>query len=136
MVSIDQPGEPAFEAYDNLILGASTWFDGELPAYWDELIPEVRSLNLKNKKVAIFGLGDQVNYPDNFADGIGLLADAVKTAGATLVGLTSPKGYTFTKSKALKNNKLSGLAIDIENQSAETVPRIRAWTEQLKKEFE
>ena len=24
-----------FEAYDNLIIGVSTWFDGELPTYWE-----------------------------------------------------------------------------------------------------
>lgn len=48
-----------------MIVGASTWFDGELPTYWDELVPELESLDLKGKKVAIFGLGDQKNYPDN-----------------------------------------------------------------------
>ena len=65
-----------FEAYDNLIIGVSTWFDGELPTYWDELIPELETLDLKGKRVALFGLGDQVNYPDNFADGLVLLGDA------------------------------------------------------------
>ena len=76
-----------FEAYDNLIIGVSTWFDGELPTYWDELIPELETLDLKGKRVALFGLGDQVNYPDNFADGLGLLGDAFEKAGASLVGL-------------------------------------------------
>lgn len=60
-----------FEAYDNLIIGVSTWFDGELPTYWDELIPELETLDLKGKRVALFGLGDQVNYPDNFAEWAG-----------------------------------------------------------------
>ena len=65
-----------------MIVGASTWFDGELPTYWDELVPELESLDLKGKKVAIFGLGDQKNYPDNFVDGMGILADAFQKAGA------------------------------------------------------
>ena len=76
-----------FEAYDNLIVGVSTWFDGELPTYWDELIPELETLDLKGKRVALFGLGDQVNYPDNFVDGLGILGDAFEKAGAALVGL-------------------------------------------------
>lgn len=135
IIPIDQAWEKEFEAYDNIILGVSTWFDGELPTYWDELMPELKTLNLKNKKIAIFGLGDQVNYPDNFVDGIGILAETLKNTGATIIGLTSPKGYTFTQSRALKNNKLLGLAIDIENQSAETDRRIKEWTAQLKKEF-
>ena len=51
-------------------------FDSELPTYWDEMIPEIESLDLKDKKVALFGLGDQIGYPDNFVDGTGILADA------------------------------------------------------------
>lgn len=81
-----------FEAYDNLIVGVSTWFDGELPTYWDELIPELETLDLKGKRVALFGLGDQVNYPDNFVDGLGILGDAFEKAGAALVGFTPAKG--------------------------------------------
>ena len=66
VVLIEKAWQNDFQAYDNMIVGASTWFDGELPTYWDELVPELESLDLKGKKVAIFGLGDQKNYPDNF----------------------------------------------------------------------
>ena len=57
VVAIEQAWQNDFTAYDCFIVGASTWFDGELPTYWDELLPELRTLNLKGKKVAIFGLG-------------------------------------------------------------------------------
>ena len=124
-----------FEAYDNLIVGVSTWFDGELPTYWDELIPELETLDLKGKRVALFGLGDQVNYPDNFVDGLGILADAFEKAGAILVGFTSAEGYSFNRSRALRDGKWCGLVIDIENQSKLTDKRIADWCEQLKKEF-
>lgn len=135
VLPIENAWQKDFENYDHIIAGTSTWFDGELPVYWDEMIPELKTLNLKNKKVALFGLGDQMNYPDNFADGIGILAEVLKDAGATLVGLTSPKDYKFNHSGALKNNKLQGLVIDIENQPEKTKIRIKAWCEQLKKEF-
>lgn len=82
VVLIEKAWQNDFQAYDNMIVGASTWFDGELPTYWDELVPELESLDLKGKKVAIFGLGDQKNYPDNFVDGMGILADAFQKAGA------------------------------------------------------
>ena len=75
IIPIESAWKRDFEAYDHIIAGTSTWFDGELPTYWDEIIPELVTLDLKNKKVAIFGLGDQTNYPDNFADGVGILAD-------------------------------------------------------------
>lgn len=135
IVPIESAWKEEFLTYNYLIVGTSTWFDGELPTYWDEVMPELTGLELQDKKVAIFGLGDQVNYPDNFVDGIGVLAEAFKTAGAKLVGLTSPEGYTFNQSHALKDGKLQGLALDIENQSDQTEKRIKDWVDQLKKEF-
>ncbi len=135
IVPIESAWKEEFLTYNYLIVGTSTWFDGELPTYWDEVMPELTALELQDKKVAIFGLGDQVNYPDNFVDGIGVLAEAFETAGAKLVGLTSPEGYTFNQSHALKDCKLQGLALDIENQSDQTEKRIKDWVAQLKKEF-
>lgn len=135
-VTVENAWGKDFETFDNLIIGTSTWFDGELPTYWDEIIPELCTLNLKNKKIAIFGLGDQVNYPDNFVDGIGILAEALEGVGAKMVGLTSAKDYKFDHSKALKGDKLMGLALDVENQGEKTDERIKEWCKKLKKEFE
>ncbi len=135
IVPVESAWQKDFQTYDNIIVGTSTWFDGELPTYWDEIIPELTSLKLKDKRVAVFGLGDQQNYPDNFVDGIGLLAEAFESAGATLVGLTSSEDYNFNQSRALKDKSLLGLAIDVENQSDKTNKRIQDWVEQLKKEF-
>jgi flavodoxin I len=55
--------------------------------------------------------------------------------GAKVIGLTSPEGYTFEGSVALRDGQFLGLALDIENQAALTDERIKAWVEQLKKEF-
>jgi flavodoxin I len=135
VVSVEEAWQKDFEAYDYIIAGASTWFDGELPTYWDELMPKVLTLGLKGKKVAIFGLGDQVRYPDNFVDGIGILADAFISTGATIVGLTSSEGYHFNKSQALIGGRFSGLALDFENQHELNDQRIHDWVEALKLEF-
>ena len=116
-VPIEQAWQNDFAAYDCFIVGASTWFDGELPTYWDELLPELRTMKLKGKKVAIFGLGDQIRYPENFADGIGLLAEVFEEDEATLVGFTSSEGYTFERSKALRGEQWCGLVVDLDNQS-------------------
>ncbi len=135
IIPVENAWEKDFKEYDNIILGVSTWFDGELPSYWDEVKPELESLDLKGKKVAVFGLGDQVKYPENFVDGIGILAETFVSAGADIVGFTSTDGYKFERSQALKDNKFIGLAIDIENQSKLTDDRVKNWVEQLKKEF-
>ena len=136
IVPIENAWQNDFSAYDHFIVGASTWFDGELPTYWDELLPELRGINLKGKKVAIFGLGDQKHYPENFADGIGLLAEVFEEDGAKLVGFTSAKGYSFERSKALRGDQWCGLVIDLENQSELTEKRIKEWCKEVKKEFE
>ena len=135
VVPIEQAWQNDFAAYDCFIVGASTWFDGELPTYWDELLPELRTMELKGKKVAIFGLGDQIRYPENFADGIGLLAEVFEGDGATLVGFTSSEGYTFERSRALRGNQWCGLVIDLDNQSEQAKKKIKEWCEQVKKEF-
>ena len=136
IIPIESAWKRDFEAYDHIIAGTSTWFDGELPTYWDEIIPELVTLDLKNKKVAIFGLGDQTNYPDNFADGVGLLVDVFSGTGATLVGFTSTEGYQFSQSLAVKDDKFLGLVIDVENQADLTEKRIHDWVSQLRKEFD
>lgn len=136
IVPIEKAWKDDFEAYDQIIAGTSTWFDGELPTYWDEIVPELTHLDLTDKIVALFGLGNQKEYPDNFVDGIGILADIFRQCGATLIGFTSPEGYHFTHSKALLNGKFQGLALDLDNQAAQTSKRIQQWVEQLEEEFE
>lgn len=134
-VEVEDALQSDFEAYDRLIVGASTWFDGELPTYWDELLPELEPLNLKGKKIALFGLGDEVHYPDNFADGLGILAELFEKAGATLVGLTSTEGYTFRKSRALRHDKWCGLVVDLDNHSEQAEKKIGEWCKQVKAEL-
>ena len=80
LIPIEGATRKEFESFDNIIAGTSTWFDGELPTYWDEFMPEIESIDMTGKKVALFGLGDQERYPDNFVDGIGILAEAFTKA--------------------------------------------------------
>lgn len=124
-----------FAKYDNLILGVPTWFDGELPTYWDEFVPTIEQMDLSKKSIAIFGNGDQVGYTENFGDAVGIMADIVSMQGAKVVGETSTEGYTFESSLAVRNNKFVGLVLDFENQSKLNDKRIAAWVEELKKSF-
>jgi flavodoxin I len=124
-----------FMAYDNLILGVPTWFDGELPNYWDEFVPALEDLDLKGKTVAVFGNGNQKGYPENFVDGLGIMANIVENRGAHLVGFIPAKGFEFESSKALRGDQFAGLALDFENQASQINQRIKKWTEQLKGEF-
>jgi flavodoxin I len=136
MVNAEEINPEIFLAFDNLILGVPTWFDGELPNYWDEFVPDLEDLNLKEKKIAIFGLGDQKNYGENFIDGVGIMSEIIENCRGTLVGFTSTDGYLFEASKAQKGNQFAGLAIDYENQGLKNKERVGSWVEQLRKEFD
>jgi flavodoxin I len=122
-------------SFDNIVMGVPTWFDGELPNYWDEFVPAIEDLDLGGKTFAIFGNGNQKGYPENFVDGIGIMADLLESRGANLVGFTPLEGYTFESSRAVRGNMFAGLALDFENQGKQVNQKIKSWVEQLKTEL-
>ena len=132
VVNAEELDEDTFLSFDSYILSAPTWFDGELPNYWDEFVPALEEMDLSSKKAAIFGAGNQVDYPENFVDAIGLLGKLLESRGATIVGETSTDGYTFESSAAVRNGKFMGLALDIENQSELIDDRIKKWVKDIK----
>lgn len=135
MVNAEEITEGLYLSFDRIIMGVPTWFDGELPNYWDEFVPALEEMDLTGKKIALFGLGDQKGYSENFLDGVGIMAEILESQGATLVGFTSTEGYEFESSKALQNDQFMGLAIDYENQGSMNKQRVTDWIDQLKKEF-
>lgn len=136
LVNVEEATSEQFLSYDNIICGVPTWFDGELPNYWDEFVPDLEEMDLSNKYIAIYGLGDQKGYPENFLDGVGIFGEILEEQGAHLVGFTSIKGYTFEQSRAARGDKFLGLAIDFENQGSMNKERISEWVEQLRSEFQ
>jgi flavodoxin I len=134
-INVEVVDTKQFLDYENYILGVPTWFDGELPNYWDEFLPAIEEEGFSGKTIALFGLGDQKDYPENFVDAIGVLGKFLEERGATIVGLTSTDGYTFEKSQAERDGKFLGLAIDFENQSDLNDKRIGDWVKDLKKSF-
>jgi flavodoxin I len=135
LVNAEEINAEKFLEFDNLILGVPTWFDGELPNYWDEFLPEIEDVQLKGKTIALYGLGDQKSYPENFLDAVGILGTFLEKQGAKIAGFTSTKGYKFESSAALRNDTFMGLAIDFENQGSKNKERVSQWVEQLKKEL-
>ena len=125
------------EQFELLIFGISTWDFGELQEDWESNWNDIASLNLSNKTVALFGLGDQLGYADWFQDALGLLHDELAVLGCNFVGYWPNSGYTFTHSKALiaEGEFFVGLCLDDENQYDQTDTRIQQWCEQLLSEL-
>ncbi|MFM2481663.1 flavodoxin [Celerinatantimonas sp. YJH-8] len=130
-------------AYDYLIMGTPTLGEGELPGLstqceaesWEEFLPKMEGTDFSGKKIALFGLGDQVSYASEFVDGLGELYDAFSDAGAELVGSWPNEGYDFESSQALDGDNFVGLVIDQDNQASQTSERVAKWVAQVKSEF-
>ncbi|MGH1337438.1 MAG: flavodoxin [Aureispira sp.] len=123
-----------FATHKHLILGLSTWYDGELQSDWDEFFEQFQEIDFTHKKVALFGLGDQEGYGEFFVDGIGIIGEVVLKNGGTIFGKWPVKGYEYEASKAVQEQHFLGLAIDEDNQPEQTDERLEQWVAQLREE--
>ena len=125
-----------FYEYDCLIIGVPTYNIGELQDDWFMVYEDLETLVLAGMPVALFGLGDQYGYSHTYQDAIGILGRRFRDdCGAELVGFTPTDGYDFTESLGVENGQFMGLALDDDNQAKLTDERIRAWVQQLIREF-
>jgi flavodoxin II len=123
--------------YDFIILGIPTWDYGELQEDWEEIWEDINEVDFTGKKVAIYGLGDQVGYPEWFQDAMGYLHSKVVARGAIPCGYWPNEGYVYEESKALTpdGTQFVGLALDEENEFDKTAERISVWCAQIREEF-
>lgn len=120
------------ETYDNLILGTSTWGVGSFQDDFFQFVLKLMACDLSEKVIAMFGLGDQLNYPDTYCDGMGTLYELLQKKKCQVVGEWPADDYNFSESKALQNGKMVGLALDEDNEPDLTDYRIKTWSEQIK----
>ena len=115
--------------YQYLLLGIPTWDYGELQEDWENIWDELSQMDFSGKTIAIFGLGDQVGYPDWFQDAMGYLHHLVRSRGAVTIGYWPDEGYEYKESKALTvdGKYFVGLALDDENQAGLSEERIDEW---------
>lgn len=124
-------------AYDHLIIGLSTWHDGQLVSAFEEIEDALKEIDFTGKKVALFGLGDQFGYADYFIDGVGIIGDIVQKNGGDLVVEWPTDDYDFVHSKADKGTGFfMGLAIDEDNQDDVTQERLDKWIPMVLEAFE
>lgn len=130
------------ENYQNFILGCSTvgaesWKDAEADNEWDAFFHnlEEKNVSLKDNVVAIFGLGNQVLYPDHFVDAMMYLKTEAEKAGANIVGEWPNEGYDFTGSESLIDGKFIGLPLDEDNEPEKSEERIQPWLKKVLKEM-
>lgn len=132
LLDVQEARTADYEGCDLLILGSPTYGMGELQTDWDLHLSQLEGADLAARKVALFGTGDQMTYPDSFVDAMGILYDKVVSRGGEVIGFTDTVGYDFSCSTALRDGRFVGLALDEDTQSHLTNDRIAAWLEQLR----
>ncbi|TFH39371.1 MAG: flavodoxin [Bacteroidia bacterium] len=128
------------EKYNNLIfgiatVGTETWQSKPVASGWMYFTKTLEESNLDGKTVALFGLGDQIRYSNNFVDTMGDLYEILKNRDVRIVGGVDPAGYEFRDSKALVDGKFVGLPIDEDFESERTHARIQNWLSGILPEF-
>jgi flavodoxin I len=126
-------------AYQSLILGTPTYGEGLLPGKgsnnseesWLEFLPKLKGKDFSGIRIALFGLGDQEQYPGHFLDAMMDLYEFFVAAGAEIVGGCSTEGYQFTHSRAVLHDRFVGLALDQHLQQLLTEARIDAWLDEV-----
>jgi len=125
--------------YDFLIFGGSTigadnWEDVHT-SKWYSFFEALKAINLDGKAAAIYGLGDQVLYPDHFVDGMAIIRDELVASGAKVTGKWPVQGYEHTDSKSEEDGHFIGLALDDDQQPELSNERIDKWVSMLKTEL-
>ncbi len=134
LYNVKDASKEALEKYDYLIFGTSAWGIGEMQDDWERWISSLEGINFTGKKVALFGLGDQVKYPESFVDGLGTLYCRLPDK-SVVTGEWPVEGYKYYFSLAEKEGRFVGLVLDEHNQKEKTDGRIKKWVKQLEEEF-
>ena len=116
--------------YDVLILGSSTWGAGDLQDDWYDFLDGLEVLDLKGKKIALFGCGDDT-MSDTFCSAVGEIYNRLQKTGADFIGAFDANVYDFSNSGAFIDGVYVGLLLDQVNHEELTADRIKAWTAQL-----
>jgi len=138
-VDIGDASADTIKECDSLIVGAPTWNTGadeeRSGTAWDEfLYGDLTSIDCAGKKVAIFGMGDQSGYADNYCDAMDELATCFEKQGATIVGAWPSAGYEHEESKSIRGDNFVGCPFDEDNQPDLSEERAKKWVAQIKGE--
>ena len=122
--------------YDVIVLGTSTWGNGEIEDDWYDFLDGAQPLDLSYKKMALFGCGDET-MTDTFCNGVHDLYKRMKRTGAKLIGKYTAVPFKFDRSESVDSLHFAlGLLLDEVNHADLTDARISDWAAQVRKEAE
>lgn len=127
LIDISRDGLDKMSECESMIIGVPTWGEGDLQDDWEDCLGDLQAIDFSNKTVALFGLGDQDGYPEEFVNALGIMYEEITSLGGKTIGYTSTEGYDYEESKAEIDGEFVGLVIDEDNQAELTDDRIDNW---------
>lgn len=120
--------------HDCLLLGSPTYGIGQLHHHWPDFLQKMTSLDLSDKTVGLFAMGDGRYHGNTFVGALGLLYDQVERTGARIVGSCEYQGYRFQSTTSIREGVFPGLVVDWSSpgERRKTGDRIETWITQLK----
>jgi len=127
--------------YENIIFGISTvgreTWDAEYNSEdWDRFLPKITGIDFSRKKIAMYGLGDQVRYARDFVNALGGLGRLLLKNNANIIGQVSTEGYNFEDSEGIHEGLFFGLPLDEDNEPEKTDARLDRWVAQIVSSFD
>ncbi|MBN2616179.1 MAG: flavodoxin domain-containing protein [Bacteroidales bacterium] len=117
-------------------VGADKWEDATNDNMWNRFFRTIENRDLSEMTFAAFGLGNQLLYPDNFVDALGIFHDEIAKTNARIIGRWPVTGYRFTNSEGAQKDEFYGLALDEDTEPELTEDRVTRWLAQIQKEIE
>ncbi|MDD3107349.1 MAG: flavodoxin domain-containing protein, partial [Bacilli bacterium] len=98
--------EDKLRSCDLLIVGGSTikddnWLIANNTTKWGQFFNFLRLTDLSGLKAAVFSIGDQELFPDNFVDGMSVIRNALAIKGARVIGYWPTESYDFNDSRSI-----------------------------------
>lgn len=120
--------------YDVLIIGASTWGAGDLQEDMATFIDGLKAIDLRQKEVAIFGLGDE-EMDETFCNSVGEIYHRLHDTHAEFIAPFDNSDYRYDHSDADVKGMTVGLCLDNVNKPELTPIRLDAWCQKIKEEI-
>ncbi len=83
--SVSDADSDAIAAADLVLLGCSTWGEGELQEDFIDFYEDMSSDDFSGKNVAVFGCGDSAMFPHVFCEAVKLIEEKVADCGANVL---------------------------------------------------
>ena len=123
--------------YDLIILGSPTYGKGNLHYAWNDVLIEMQNLDFKERKFAVFCLGDQRFHEKSFAGAIERLSQPIASHSMKIIGKGWETNNTYSDTThVLAAKSVLGLIVDDGNEKGQTLERIRLWCGKLKEDLE